>query len=70
MYLRNGLIGFLKVKNIILLILGIFFAAASASNMAELTVYYFGDWYTIINAESTPGSIALFLIGVSAPESM
>lgn len=64
MYLRNGLIGFLKVKNIILLILGIFFAAASASNMAELTVYYFGDWYTIINAESTPGSIALFLIGV------
>ena len=64
MYLRNGLIGFLKVKNIILLILGIFFAAASTSNMAELTVYYFGDWYTIINAESTPGSIALFLIGV------
>ena len=64
MYLRNGLIGFLKVKNVLLLIFGIFFAAASASNMAELTVYYFGDWYTIINAESTPGSIALFLIGV------
>ena len=33
MYLKNGLISFLKVKNVILLILGIFFAAASASNM-------------------------------------
>ena len=33
MYLKNGLISFLKVKNVILLILGIFFTAASASNM-------------------------------------
>ena len=64
MYLKNALIKFLKVKNVILLILGIFFTAVTASNMVELTVYYFGDWNTIINAESTPGSIALFLIGV------
>ena len=48
MYLKNGLISFLKVKNVILLILGIFFTAASASNMIELIVYYFGDWFTII----------------------
>ena len=63
MYLKNAWIKFLKVKNVILLFLGIFFTAATASNMAELTVYYFGDWYTIMNAESTLGSIALFLIG-------
>ena len=49
MYLKNGLISFLKVKNVILLILGIFFTAASASNMIELIVYYFGDWFTIIH---------------------
>ena len=52
MYLKNGLISFLKVKNVILLILGIFFTAASASNMIELIVYYFGDWFTIIHANS------------------
>ena len=63
MYLKNAWIKFLKVKNVILLFLGIFFTAATASNMAELTVYYFGDWYTIMNAESTLGSIAQFLIG-------
>ena len=64
MYLKNGLISFLKVKNVILLILGIFFTAASASNMIELIVYYFGDWFTIIHANSTPGSVFLFIIGV------
>ena len=64
MYLKNGLISFLKVKNVILLILGIFFTAASASNMSELIVYYFGDWFTIIHANSTPGSVFLFIIGV------
>ena len=64
MYLKNGLISFLKVKNVILLILGIFFTAASASNMIELIVYYFGDWFTIIRANSTLGSVFLFIIGV------
>ena len=64
MYLKNGLISFLKVKNVILLILGIFFTAASASNMIELIVYYFGDWFTIIHANSTLGSVFLFIIGV------
>ena len=54
----------LKVKNVILLILGIFFTAASASNMIELIVYYFGDWFTIIHANSTLGSVFLFIIGV------
>ena len=64
MYLKNGLISFLKVKNVILLILGIFSTAASASNMIELIVYYFGDWFTIIHANSTLGSVFLFIIGV------
>ena len=64
MYLKNALIGFLKIKNVILLILGIFFAAGSVTVMTELIVYYFGDWFTILNARSTPESVVYFLIGI------
>ena len=64
MYLKNAFIKFLKVKNIILLILGIFFTAVSVTVMTQLIVYYFGDWFTIIHAESTPGSLLFFIIGV------
>ena len=64
MYLKNELIQFLKVKNIILLILGVAFTAGSFSAMTQLIVGYSGDWSIIVRAGSFWGSIIFFHIGV------
>ena len=49
MYLKNGLIKFLKVKNVILLILGVFLVSSSVAIITQLIVGYFGDWFTILH---------------------
>ena len=64
MYLREKLIRFLKVKNVVLVILGAFFAGFSVESMTELTVYYFGDWETILYARRTPECAVFFLVGI------
>lgn len=64
MYLKNGLIQFLKVKNVILLILGVLFTAGAVSDIVQLTVYYFGDWNTVLHARSAPASVVFFVLGV------
>lgn len=63
MYLKSDLIRFLKVKNVVLLIFGIFLTAGSVSNMTQLIVYYFGDLFTILTARSAPGSVVCLIIG-------
>ena len=65
MYLKEGLIRFLKVKNVILLTAGIFFVAASFAVLTETVVTYFGDWYTILHARSTPESAVLIIVGIA-----
>ena len=47
MYLKNGLIEFLKVKNVILLILGVIFTSISFSLMTQLVVGLHGDFLSI-----------------------
>lgn len=64
MYLREKWIRFLNVKNVVLVILGVFLSAFCVETMTELTVYYFGDWDTILHARRTPESVVFFLIGV------
>ena len=64
MYLKNSLIQFLKVKNVIFLILGVAFTAWSVSNMTQLAVYYSADWYLVMQADIVPASIAFFFIGL------
>lgn len=64
MYLKEKLIRFLKVKNVVLVILGVFLSAFCVETMTELTVYYFGDWDTILHARRTPESVVFFLLGL------
>lgn len=63
MYLREYFIQFLKIKNIIFLVVGIFLVSMSVAIMTALTVYYFGDWNTIVNAKAMPESIRFIYIG-------
>lgn len=63
MYLKNKLVRFLKIKNIIFLIVGLFWVAASIADLLSLIVYYFGDWETVWTARSTPEAIVMLIIG-------
>ena len=63
MYLKEKLIRLLKVKNVIFLILGVFFVSLYVGNIISLCVYYFGDWDTVLTARSMPESVIMILIG-------
>ena len=65
MYLKNGLIEFLKVKNVILLILGVIFTSISFSLMTQLVVGLHGDFLSIIRAGSLIAAFVFFVFGVS-----
>ena len=64
MYLKNGLIGFLKVKNVLFLILGVFLVSTSVAIITQLIVGYFGDWFTILHARAFPESVFLIIVGI------
>ena len=64
MYLKNELIQFLKIKNVILLISGVAFTAGSVSAMTQLIVGCFGNWSVIIRFGSFYGSILFFILGL------
>lgn len=64
MYLRNGLIRFLNIKNNILLIAGIFCVAFGAVDIISLFVHYYDDIETILRARSTPESLCMIAIGL------
>ncbi|MER2080072.1 MAG: hypothetical protein ABS876_00960 [Ruminococcus sp.] len=63
MYLKEHFIRFLKIKNVLFLIIGIFLASMSVAIIIELIVYYFGDWYTILTARSMPESVFFIFFG-------
>ena len=64
MYLKSDLISFLKIKNIILLVLGVAFTAGAFSAMTQLIVGYFGNWCAIIRNVNLIGSIIFFHLGL------
>ena len=63
MYLKSKWIAILKFKNILFLLVGLFFTIMSVWDIVSLIVYYWGQWDTIIHARSTPESVNLFFIG-------
>lgn len=63
MYLKSKWIAVLKFKNSLFLLAGLFFTIMSVWDIVSLTVYYSGDWNTIIHARSTPESVVDFIIG-------
>ena len=64
MYLKNSFISFLKVKNVVFLILGVFLVSTSVAIITQLIVGYFGDWSTILHAQAFPESVILIIIGI------
>lgn len=65
MYLRNGLIRFLNVKNNILLFASVFFVVVGVIDLLSLFLHYY-DFETIKRAKSTPGSIMMIAVGLIA----
>ena len=65
MYLKSKWITFLKVKNRILLLFGLFGFFMGIWDIVSLIVYYWGDWNTVIHARSTPESIVMIIIGTA-----
>lgn len=63
MYIREKIIKFLKIKNAISSVIGIFLIAVSTADMVSLITYYWGDWQTIKTAKRTPGSVTGFIVG-------
>lgn len=64
MYVREKIIKFLKIKNVISSVIGIFEIAVSTEVMVSLISYYWGDWETVITAKATPDSVLGFIIGI------
>ena len=63
MYLRNGVMKFLKVKNVLLFIAGIFFLFAGSYLIADLMITYRNDIDTALHAKSMPGAIDWAIMG-------
>lgn len=66
MYLRNGLIRFLNVKNNILLFASVFFVVVGVIDLLSLFLHYYDDFETIKRAKSTPGSLMMIAVGLTA----
>ncbi len=64
MYLREKLIRILKIKNVILTILGIFNIAQSAIVMISLISHYSDQLETVLEARATPESLVATVIGL------
>lgn len=64
MYLRNRVIKALKVKNVLVVILGVFFLFAGTYLILDLFMHYHDDIDTIVNAKSFPGAIEWIINGI------
>ena len=64
MYLKTKWISFLKVKNALLLLTGLFLVFTGIADIISLIVYYWGDWDTVIHARSTPEAVCGFFVGI------
>ena len=57
MYLRNRILTALKVKNVLLMIAGVFFLFAGTYVILDLLIEYRDDIDTALHAKAMPGSI-------------
>lgn len=64
MYLREKRIRILKVKNVILVIFGLFFVAVSVGVMVSLISFYHDDLETVLKARATPDCVKATILGV------
>ncbi len=64
MYLREKRIKILKIKNVILVTLGLFFVASSVLVMVSLISHYHDDLETVLEARATPDCVKDTIIGV------
>lgn len=65
MYLKKTWILILKIKNIIFLLAGLVFMFIGMADISSLSAYYWGDWNTVYNARSTPGSLGLIVLSLA-----
>ena len=65
MYLRNGVMKFLRVKNVLLFIAGVFFLFAGIYLISDLLIYYRNDLDTALHAKSMPGAIDWAIMGTA-----
>ncbi len=63
LYIREKTVKFLKIKNIISSVTGIFLIVVSVAIIISTISHYWGDWETIRTARSTPGSVTWFVAG-------
>lgn len=64
LYTKDKVIKILKVKNVFFMIIAILNLMVSVYDILSLIVSYHDDWETILNAESIPESIILFITGI------
>ncbi len=64
MYLREKRIRILKVKNVILVVFGLFFVAVSVGVMVSLISFYHDDLETVLKARATPDCVKATILGV------
>lgn len=63
-YLREKRIKILKIKNVILAVIGIFCVASSVFVMVSLVSHYHDDLQTVLEARATPDCVKAVIIGV------
>lgn len=66
MYLREKRLKLFKVKNVIMTVLAVVILVISVFDILNLISSYQDDWYTILHAKSTPGSIIGIIFSVLA----
>ena len=64
MYLRKKRIEILKVKNVILVILGIFCVATSVFVIVSLISHYYDNLKTVLEARATPDCVKAIIVGM------
>ncbi len=63
MYLREKRIQFLKTRNVVFTIFGLFFVASSLYVLISLISFYHDNLGTVLEAKATPECVALIIIG-------
>lgn len=64
MYLKEKLIKYLKIKNIIFMIIGVFNVITSVAIITSLIAYYIDNLETALHARAMPSSITYLILGI------
>ena len=64
MYLRENRIKFIKIKNVVFTVFGIFFVASSLYVLISLVTYYHDNLKTVLEAKATPECVVSIIIGI------